>query len=163
MIFRKLSQRRNWDRVLWLGPDEIQGNALHCLLPNCNRLSIFQIEQESQRERTVAALALTRENLSYLDLAEFDENLLSSLDIRTEKVPANTPDHEVNGWHIDLVELTVSKVASIALSIRNEGEVLRYPKKDVIQFIANSIQQNCINLDKVNPKLQSSLRKRNLL
>ncbi len=163
MILRKLSQRRNWDKEKWLGSDEVQGNALHCLLPKCNRLSIFKIDQKLQRERTVAALALTRDNLSYLDLAEFNEELISSLDIRTEEVLANTPDYEVNGWHIDLVELTVSKIARIAISIRNEGKVMRYPQGDVIKFISNSIRDKCINLEEINPQMQSSLRKRNVL
>ena len=163
MICRKLSQKRNWDDEPWLNSSEVKGDAIHCLLPKKNRLSVFKLEDETQIERIVAALALTRDYLSLMDLAVISEESIKPLKIPTKIVSANTSDKEVNQWHIDLVELTVARISEIATLIRKEGEFVRYSKRDVTKLISNSIQAQYIDLNKINSNLKESLRKKNYI
>ena len=116
-IFRKLNQKRYWDGAPWLSAGDVQSDVTKCLrtLEN-NTLSVYVLEKpEVQMDRVVAALALTRDSVTHLDLAIVPESLLDTYEIKRVRVKANTPDSLVNEWHLDLVELTVCKIANIRL------------------------------------------------
>ena len=162
-IFRKLSQKRYWDRMPWLGASDIQSDAAKCLMTKENRLSVFVLEEPAvQMERVVAALALTRDNLANLDLAIVPEKVLELCGIQQDRVQAETPDSEVNEWHLDLVELTVAKIAELATAIRNEGEIKRYNETEVEKVIQKSLNTDCVVAEQINRKLIESLEKRGI-
>ena len=157
-IFRKLNQKRHWEQRDWLRPHEVQGNAIKCLITKDNRLSVYVLNNPKvQIERVVAALALTRDNLMNLDWATVPENVLCLCKIQKKKIVADTPDSEVNGWHIDLVELTVDKIAEFAKEIKTKGCIKRSNKSDVEKAICNSLKIDCIDTDKINQKLKNDL------
>ncbi len=162
-IFRKLSQKRYWDRVSWLDTSDIQSDAAKCLLTKENRLSVFILEEPTvQMERVIAALALSRDNLAHLDLAIAPENVLELCQIQRDKVHADTLDSEVNEWHLDLIELTVAKIAKLATAIRNEGEIKRYNETEVKKAIQKSLNADCIIAEQINGNLIKSLQKRGI-
>ena len=162
-IFRKLSQKRYWDRTPWLGADDAQADTPRCLKTNENRLSIFVLEEpEVQMERVVAALALSRDSLAHLDLAIAPETVLEVCRIQGDRVQAKTPDSEVNEWHIDLVELTATKIAELARAIKSEGEIKRYNLGDVKEAIRKSLNTNYIVAEQINGKLVQSLEKKGI-
>ncbi len=160
-IFRKLSQKRYWDRKPWLGTSDIQGDAAKCLMTKENRLSVFILEEPTiQMERVVAALALNRDSLAHLDLAIAPEDVLELCQIQRDRVQADTPDSEVNEWHLDLIELTVAKIAKLATAIRNKGEIRRYNEKEVRKAIQKSLNADCVVAEQINGSLIKSLEKR---
>ena len=164
IICRKLSQKRHWDGEPWLGPQETQADAVKCLMTSQNRLSIFVLDKpDDQTERVVAALAVTRDALAHLDLAIAPEEVLVQCDIRRDSVPGQTPDPKVNGWHEDLVELTVAKIARLASAIKSEGEIRRYNLKKVGTAIQQSLDADYIGAEDINGKLVQSLRKRGII
>ena len=159
-IFRKLSQKRHWDRPPWLGAGDIQADAAKCLRTEDNKLSVFRLEDSDvQTERVVAALALTRDNLAHVDLAIAPEKVLEACGIQHAMVPARTPDSEVNDWHLDLVELTVAKIAELATAISTEGRIRRYYEADVKAAIQKSLRTDYIVVEHIKPKLVQSLKK----
>lgn len=159
-IFRKLRQKRHWDSKPWLGTGDSQSDAAKCLMTDDNRLSVFILENSNvQMERVVAALALTRDNLEHVDLAIAPEEVLEVCGIRHAKVPAKTPDSEVNDWHLDLVELTLAKIAELATAIRNEGKIVRYQRTDVRVAVQKSLRTANIVPGNINPKLVRALGK----
>ncbi len=164
VICRKLSQKRHWDGAPWLGPQETQADAVKCLMTSQNSLSVFVLDgPDDQTERVVAALAVTRDSLAQLDLAIAPEEVLVQCDIRRERVPGQTPDSGVNGWHEDLVELTVAKIARLASAIKSEGEIRRYNLKKVGTAIQRSLDADYIGAEHINGKLVQSLRKRGII
>ena len=163
MICRKLSQKRHWDGLPWLGPQETQADAVKCLMTNQNRLSVFLLDKpDDQTERVVAALAVTRDSLAHLDLAIAPEEVLVRCDIQRDRVQGQTPDSGVNDWHEDLVELTVAKIARLAAAIKSEGEIRRYNLKKVGTAIQQSLDADYIGAENINGKLVQSLRKRGI-
>ena len=164
MICRKLSQKRHWDGLPWLGPQETQADAVKCLMTSQNRLSVFVLDKpDDQTERVVAALAVNRDNLTHLDLAIAPEEVLVRCDIRRDRIQGQTPDSGVNGWHEDLVELTVVKIARLAAAIKSEGEIRRYNLKKVGTAIQQSLDANYIGAEHINGRLVQSLRKRGFI
>ena len=162
-IFRKLTQKRYWDRMPWLSASDIQSDAVKCLMTKENKLSVFVLEEPAvQMERVVAALALTRDSLANLDLAIVPEKVLELCGIQKDRVQAETPDSEVNEWHLDLVELTVAKIAKLAAAIRNEGEIKRYNETDVEKAIQKSLNIDCVVAEQINGKLIKPLGKRGI-
>ena len=159
-IFRKLSQKRHWDRPPWLGAGDSQADAAKCLRTEENKLSVFRLEDSDvQTERVVAALALTRDNFAEVDVAIAPEKVLEACGIQHAKVPARTPDSEVNDWHLDLVELTVAKIAELATAIRTEGRIRRYYPADVRAAIQKSLRTDYIAVECIKPKLVQSLKR----
>ena len=164
MICRKLNQKRHWDGLPWLGAQEIQADAVKCLMTRQNRLSVFVLDRaDGQTERVVAALAVTRDSLAYLDLAMAPEEVLARCDIRRDKVQGQTPDPDVNAWHEDLVELTAGKIARLAAAIKGEGEIRRYNLKKVGAAIQQSLDEDFIGAEQINVNLVPSLRRRGII
>lgn len=72
-------------------------------------------------------MALTRHRLENFDLAIVPESAFVPCGIeRDDRVHGVTPDSEVNEWRLDLVQLTVAKLAKLASAIRSEGKITRY-------------------------------------
>ena len=164
MVFRKLSQKRHWDGLPWLGSQEIQADAVRCLMTRQNRLSVFVLDRaDDQTARVVAALAVTRDSLAHLDLAIAPEEVLARCDIRRDKVQGQTPDPGVNDWHEDLVELTAGQIARLATAIKSEGEIRRYNLKKVGAAIQQSLDEDFIGAEQINVNLVPSLRKRGII
>ena len=138
-------------------------DAARCLLTRANNLSVFKLDEpDSQTERVVAALALTRDSLANMDLALVPEGVLEGCGIERVVSPADTPDSEVNKWHVDLVELTLAKIALLASAIRSEGRVERYNELRVRAAIENSVGSGFVAGDRVNAKLVNSLDRRGI-
>ena len=157
-IFRKLNQKRHWDGAQWLSVGDVQSDVTKCLRTEKNTLSVYVLEKpEVQMDRVVAALALTRDSVAHLDLAIVPEALLDTCEIKRVRVKANTPDSLVNEWHLDLVELTVCKIAKFASSIKNKGEIQRIFESNVEVAIQQSLATDFIAVEKINEKMIQSL------
>ena len=164
VIFRKLNQKRYWDNAPWLRQGDTQADATKCLATTNNSLSIFVLDEPDEKmERVVAALASTRDYLTTFDLAIFSADILRECGIKRNENQAKTPDREVNGWHEDLIELTMSKVALLASAIKRGGCIKRYNEKKVATSIKNSLSNNFIDPEQIKPKLADSLRKRGFI
>ena len=133
-------------------------------MPDDTRLSIFVLDApDDQTERVVAALAVTRDNLAHLDLAIAPEDVLVQCRIRRDRAQGKTLDPEVNGWHEDLIELTVEKIARLAAAIKRKGRIMRYQKKEVEAAIRQSLDANYIGAERINGSMVQSLRNRGII
>ena len=68
----------------------------------------------------------------------------------------------VNQWHVDLVELTVGKIAEFASAIKSKGKFKRYAHKAVKTAIQQSLTTNCIDVEQISEEFISSLIKRGI-
>ena len=165
VILRKLENKRHWDEASWLDSNDTQADVLKNFSTSNNELSIFVLEEpDAQIERVVAALAARRDFLSHLDLAVVPCEVLEECDIDSSDVQGETPDQEVNGWHQNLIQLTVSKISLLISFVKSEGDFKRYQGKDVEQAIKNSLDANAFDVASIaSPKLIASLKKRQII
>jgi hypothetical protein len=157
--------------VPWLCEGDLQADALGDLRTKNNTLSVWCIDDNKTNLRQiVAALAANpcssmfppekqKTSLEEFDYALFDLNLLSELSIKFDSSRGNTVDEVANvAWHIDLKELTASKLLALATGIRGKGTVERINEWDVEARVAESVRLGHIKLQQLNPSLAQKLQ-----
>ena len=90
-----------------------------------------------------------------------DMEWLEQGDTQADK-EGDTPDPGVNQWHIDLVELSIAKIARFAGAIKTQARIKRFNDKEVAQAIGQSVTSNFISKKNVSKEMAQSLRKRNV-
>lgn len=164
LLIRKLDNRRHWDRQNWLKASDAPADALNDLRTKQNLLSVFTIKsKEEGLARVIGAYALTRDHVAHFDFAIVSHRILRRLKIDISDSSGETPDPEVNEWHIDLVNLSGPKLASFAGKISKEGQIIRYTKEEVKKSIKISLDSGHINSGKINDKMIISLQKYGLI
>jgi hypothetical protein len=132
----------------------LQADALSDLATRGNKLSVYQLEDQSTEalERVVAALATANtEFISDFDYVTLNEKIISNLRIKIDKVAGETPDRDVNSLHFDFIELTADKILELAHAISDNAQPQRFLSKDVRGFVARSI--HCGYIDRSKLKL----------
>jgi len=161
-VLRKI-RKAKWYKhrgVPWLAQGDLQADALGDLQTSNNELSVYYIESnKSNLERVVTALAANRDFISNLDYALLDLEVLSELGIKTERRAGETPDAQVNTWHIDLVELSAHKLMDLADAIYKHADKRRLQKKKLIQLIVKAVTSKCIDGTRLSPELSKEIDK----
>lgn len=140
-VLRKIS-RSKWYKQghPWLKSGELQADALTDLRTKDNSLSVWQIfDDKSNLDRVVTALATTVNRIANLDFALFNIEILGSLGIAANPTPGKSPDPVVNGWHLDLAELSANKVLVLAHAVSEHGVTNRVLEKRVLELITKSV------------------------
>jgi hypothetical protein len=139
---------------------EIQAVALADLRCSDNELSVWEIlDDRSNLQRVIAALAGTRDSLENLDYVLLNSDAIADLGIKKVKTTGGTPDDTANtDWHFDLVQLTVDKIVKIAALIRASTERNRAQVFHVKKYINESIAEGHIDQKKLNSQLLSKLK-----
>ena len=165
VILRKLERKRYWDNASWHAPEETQANVLESFSTTNNELSVYVLDEpETQIDRVVAALAVSRKNLAQMDIAVVPDSALADCDIKTDSARGKTLDQEVNGWHRNLVELTVNKVACFISAIKRDGKIKRCQERRVEKAIKLALERDSFKISQIpSDQLVQSLRKRNVI
>lgn len=156
---RRIDSRRLWDDPLpdegWLGDRELRADALRDLTTEENKLSIWEVDDESgtSLSRILAAIAAGRQHLAKLDFVLFEFTVVSELEIACERAEGDTFDAGVNARHLHLMQLTAGNLAEFGARIRADGQIKRYPDKKVAQLIRESISRRFIDPARLNPSL----------
>lgn len=115
-------------------------------------------EGETNLERIIAAMAATRQNLDYYDVAVFPEEILTRVGIKCEENFGATPDVGANSkWHMNLVELSTSKVSELANAINTHDDLRRFRKKEVKRILQESLDNGFVERAQVNPSILTKL------
>ncbi len=169
-ILRLVKQAR-WDIRKghdWLPPGDIPAAPLADFTNTSQHsLSVWLIESEVFVNRVVGALAASRERVDVLDYVLFPQGYLKAAELELNEVPGNTPDHGVNGFHRDLIQVSADKVVSLTKRIwhgniedgRN-SKIKRAYARDIIQLVVEAVQSGQISLEKLKPKLKVAVRNR---
>lgn len=140
-ILRKIRKARWYkDAHPWLKTGELQADALRDLKTDENVLSVWQIlDDKSNLERVVTALATTADNICNLDFALLNIEVLSRLGIEAKTTPGTSRDASANRWHLELTELSANKVLGLAHALSELGERERVPEPRVLELITKSV------------------------
>ena len=87
-----------------------------------NKLSVFEVEDRSNVDRILAALAAGGMKLSSKGFVLFDSELLAEIGIEIEASLGQTDDEKINSWHKDLINLSGHKLVKLARAILTTGE-----------------------------------------
>lgn len=141
-LMRKIKKSR-WadaDDLPWLGPGDIQADAIVDLKTSSNSLSVFAVDDSAASvDDVVAALGASSDHLSVIDFALFGEEIAESLDIRMIPCPGDLVDAEVNSWHRDLRELSGRKLLALAEHIKKTAKIERVQPQTVLVCVAEAI------------------------
>jgi hypothetical protein len=153
-LLRKIRKNR-WDTddQCWLDSGELQADCLGDIQTQHNKLSVYRIsDDKSNLNRVAAALTATCDNISNFDYLLFNEDLLQTIEVKSEKTEGTTSDELVNSWHIDLVEISLAKLVKLANIASKGGERGRIPKPNTTQYLVESFKNGYINREKVKLK-----------
>lgn len=147
--------------VSWLAEGELQADALGDLNTKNNELSVWCIEDdESNLKEVVTALAAKCDDISNLDYALFDQQLLSEISIRIKATKGGSPYERANdSWHHDLVELSAFKLMELANTILNSAKKGRVPEKAILQQISQAVASGQIERTKLKPRIVEKIDK----
>jgi len=159
LILRKIRKAR-WHKYSqadfpWLLDEDIPADPLGDLATNDNELSVWQIDDDkSNLPRVAAALAANSDDISNLDYALFDQQLLNEINITLRPSKGNSPDDLANqNWHIDLFELSARKLVDLAKAVLNNAEIKRIPEKEILHLLVQAVAAGQIERTKLRAKI----------
>jgi hypothetical protein len=125
-----------------------------------NELSVWVVDSSISRlPRLTTALAANCNSLDALDYILFNFIILDQVGIQHQFSPGDTPDAEVNGWHLALLNLTAMQVASLAVAIWHSPltKVERQLAQPLKQSIIEAIDKGDFRLTDLKEEMQKKI------
>ena len=164
VLTRKIS-RAKWEASEELGEGEIQADAVSSdLRTSGNTLSFWRCasSDDDALRRAVLALAAAAERVDRIDVAWLAVASVDENGIAHEDTPGNTPVTSLRDEHVDLVRLDLKrlgKVAELIAEAVGNGNHKRLTKKKVVEIVVQSVKDNLVAVDDLEPKVQEEVRK----
>jgi hypothetical protein len=137
---RKAKWYRENPDLQWFIQDELQADALYDLKTENNTLSVWHIvDDHSNKEQIVTALAATRQYATQFDYFLIQEYFIHEINIKISEVVGDSPDRMINSWHRDLIELSAEKLMRLAKTIQLNAEIGRIPSPDIRRSLAQAM------------------------
>jgi hypothetical protein len=140
---------------------EVQADAFLDVMPDGDALSVWASgDDETALERTVAALAATRDSVANYDFLLFDMRRVTDAGIHCRRTPGNTPDDDVNlTSHYELVELSAPRLCQLVNKILAATKPQRISEKKVLLLLADAVRSGRIQHEKLKPGVAAKLDK----
>jgi hypothetical protein len=139
-LLRKLPDKDAWadvaDSPLWQQGD-CPPEALWQVFDNRRSVSAWRVETDEEVERVIAAQAFLGKSIP-ADFAYFliQEDKLQTAGIALKNVPAKTFDKEVDGLHVDIVELSGKQLIRLAYLLNSEFDPIVMTRTEIIETAA---------------------------
>ena len=157
--FLRAIKRARWIRDpswTWLGANEVHAGAIFDLETEDNALSVYKVQGKADITRVVDALAANREFVSSIDYVVFDDASLIASGITFSFSPGETPDSYVNQMHYDIINLTASQLAEVALAVWLGGRD-RILEKKIKDRLKQALANQSLDRQKMKDKLLAKL------
>jgi len=161
-LLRKIRKNRWYktEQLDWLPDGELPADPLSDLGTKSNELSVYNVSaDESNLGRIIASLAANVDQLSHVDFALFDENVISELGIKIKKSKGDLPDEQVNNWHSDLYELSAPNILILAKAINDKARIDRKLPAQILKLIADALTSGQIDRTRIKWKSQEDFEK----
>lgn len=124
-----------------------------------NELSVYVVNDKGDElKRLVAAFAANRDRPDKLDYKLLDYDQLEILGFDFDSILGDTSDDLVNQWHRNLHHLTIARLMEF-VKLLYETETKKSPKKDVEKWIAESVRNQYIQLERIRSEtMQQKIR-----
>ena len=162
-ILRGIGRKALWTKsghpdFPWLQEGELLADVFKEIRTKDGKLSIYTVDADkTSLTRIIVAIASGRENFQ-----DYEYVLVPKREIEEKfeinKITGETADGGVNKWHLDLVQLTPSRLTQLAYIFCGHRESMsKLPKKKVKSGIRKGIDSGLIDLTLINPKLRAKL------
>jgi hypothetical protein len=147
---RKAKWYKNPD-LSWLSQDDLQADAMQDLKTDSNCISVWHVmDDHSNKERIIAALAATRQHAVQFDYFLLNEDYIREINIKILENQGDSPDSGINSWHRDLVELSAAKLMLLAKTIQQNAAIERIPPRDIQCYLAQAMLSGKFESTKIN-------------
>lgn len=165
-LARKIS-RSKWESRPYVGPEDVRADAVTgCLRTSNDTLSLWRCSQDnSDVSEVVLAFAASMDVIEGIHIVLLDQNDLNNDGLILRRTPenANTPVKELSNRHIDLENLTMTKLSSLARRIANNvrqgSNLYHFTKKDIREILCRAVKNNRLNIQALNAKIQKEIKK----
>lgn len=152
-LVRKIS-RAKWEPKPELEPTFIAADAVTVdLRTSNNRLSFWECNQgqvEAELAEVAVALAGGLDRPDKLDIAWFEKSLVESMGVQLENTEGHTPLKGVRGFHVDAVNLDLSRIEQLsrllADAIRKDENHKRFTKSDILELLCRAVHAGRLSL-----------------
>jgi hypothetical protein len=160
LILRSIRKARWYNEDLpWLAPDEPQADVLADLNTSQNTLSVWLIEDDrSNLERVITALAANRNRPSNFDYAIIDRQFLDGIGVKFDHEPGQTPDRDVNRWHLDMIELSASGLLMFARTLYAHAQKERILEKRIRHLITEAVNSGHLDRSELRATMLGKLQ-----
>lgn len=134
-VIRKLTKKIWMDREMAEELGGLQADALKNFQTADNALSLFYVDEATTAERIASVIALGRQSIDNVDFVVFDCEILDRFDIQFRPNSGDTVDQVVNAKHLDVFNMTASKICTLAEQVQLHGEFGRLTKKQVLKSL----------------------------
>ena len=157
-IFRGIGNKAWWykDRsdFPWLKEGKLVADVFKGLRTTHGALSMYAVNEKTDVNRIIAALACTRDSIQEFDYVLVPANTIKE-NFELNKTKGKTPDDTVNEWHLDIIHLTPSKLSDLVYTFRDHQESMnRLLKKNVNSEVRKRIDNGSIDVGRINEKLK---------
>lgn len=161
-VFREIRNKSWWDKshdqFKWLPECELIGDVFKALGPTDGSLSIYLVGDDLDNvDRIAVAFACLRDKPSKVDYALIPIDQVKKLS-PVKETPANTADDEVNALHLDIVNLTHSKLVKLAFLIDKCAKA-RVTESSVKRLARLGIENGNLKRDRIRKEFLEKLYK----
>ena len=125
-----------WERNLygtWLQPSEVPADVYRDFRVYAGSLSVWHIEDDkSNLYPVITALASSRHHVETFDYGLFDQALVSLVGIRIDSSAGTTPMPSANGWHRDLMDLTLDRLTELIKPMFDTMDTARLSEDEIL-------------------------------
>ena len=146
-----------WVKSDWMQPGDVPADALSDLRATDNKLSVWSVQSDAANlDVVLTALAAHRERLDKIDYTLIDDSILPPIPIDSVRSDANTPYVSANPAHMDLIQLSVNKIARLA-HVMMPLHRIRVSEKQVKKLLMDALRNGYLDRDRIKPDLLSEL------
>lgn len=160
LLVRKI-EKAKWMQNDILNGEEVSADAItNCTRTIKNTLSLWFIQDESNLDDAVLALASQAQHIETIDIVMLDESSLKAEGLNMENSQLELPVKRLNDSHFDVVGLNYSSLGIFASFIVSElklEKVKRYTKAKIIKILQDSIGSGELQKENLNDNIRSKV------
>lgn len=162
-VFARMIARAKWEQNADLREGEIAADAVTGdLRTTQNRLSFWlcAAAQTVELESAALAMAAARDRLDRLDLVYLDEDGIRASGLRTRVTPGNTPVSSLRSFHIDIADLDLTRLSTVASMIataNRANSVLKISRLEVLAILVRAVRDGLVSTDALRGDLKTKV------
>lgn len=146
--------------LAWLNPGEVPSRALaDVVVKKSNDLSLYRWDGTSENKgRIFAALAVSAGDIRATSYRILEENTIRDCGYDMQETRGSTQDSDVNGWHVDIKNMSGDVALAVAKLIAGAEETQEdLEEDDIVEYVANSLECGFIKDRSIPPKIKARL------
>jgi hypothetical protein len=162
-VFVRMIARAKWEQNADLREGEIAADAVTGDLRTIqNRLSFWRCPAAEvvELEHAALAMAAARDRLDRIDIVYLDEDGIRASGLRTRATPGNTPVSSLRSSHIDVDELDLDRLGTIAGMIataHRTNAVLKMSRLEVLAIVVRAVRDGLVSTDALRGDLRTKV------